>query len=96
MEPSRTQYSRDPTPWERRAGEKHFRELRAAYALGGERAVEDLGARGFTDTTDPWTFTSVPRYDEVANRGLSLCRGCAADHHAEWDERWSEYHAGLM
>jgi hypothetical protein len=96
MESSRTQYSRDPTPWEQRAGEKRYRELRAAFALGGAQAVEDLGARGFTDTTDPWMFTSMPRYDKVENRALSLCRGCAADHHAEWDERWSEYYAGLL
>ena len=96
MEASRTQYTRDPTPWERRNGEKRYRELVAAYRLGGEEAVAALGAPGFTDKTDPWTFTNMPRDDEVANGDLSLCRGCAADHHAEWDDRWSEYYSGLL
>jgi hypothetical protein len=96
MEPSRTQYRRDPTPWERRAGQKLFRELTAAYRLGGAKAVKEIGAQGFTDRTDPWVYESMPVYDEVANQSLSLCRSCAADHHANWDDQWAEYYAGLM
>jgi hypothetical protein len=34
--------------------------------------------------------------DEVANRDLSLCRRCAAEHHANWDEWWAEHDADLI
>lgn len=30
------------------------------------------------------------------NRDLMLCRDCAADHHANWDETWKEYYASLL
>jgi hypothetical protein len=30
------------------------------------------------------------------NADLFLCRDCAADHHANWDEVWREYYAGLL
>lgn len=30
------------------------------------------------------------------NAPVWLCRECAADHHSLWDERWSEYYAGLL
>lgn len=36
------------------------------------------------------------RSDRVANRDRSLCRDCAEEHHADWDERWQEYYGGLL
>lgn len=30
------------------------------------------------------------------NRDPWLCRDCAAEHHAYWDEQWDEYHRGLL
>lgn len=30
------------------------------------------------------------------NAPIPLCRPCAAEHHAEWDERWADYYAGLL
>lgn len=30
------------------------------------------------------------------NAPIPLCRACAKEHHSEWDERWAEYHSGLM
>lgn len=30
------------------------------------------------------------------NRPLLLCRSCANEHHAHWDERWDEYYSGCM
>lgn len=30
------------------------------------------------------------------NAPLALCRPCAEEHHANWDERWAEYQAGLL
>jgi len=98
MEPSRTRYSRDPTPWEERAARKRYRALIAALALGGQQALNDMGAPHFSPKA--WSENDFvllcSRDDEVANRDLSLCRGCAADHHAEWDERWSEYYSELL
>jgi hypothetical protein len=28
------------------------------------------------------------------NRPVPLCRPCAEEYHAYWDERWAEYYAG--
>jgi hypothetical protein len=33
---------------------------------------------------------------EDPNRSVMLCRECAAEHHAYWDERWSEYQSNLL
>lgn len=33
---------------------------------------------------------------EDPNADLMLCRDCAAEHHANWDERWADYYAGLL
>jgi len=30
------------------------------------------------------------------NAPFPLCRDCAAEHHAQWDERWNEYYASLL
>ena len=30
------------------------------------------------------------------NADIPLCRECAAEHHAGWDERWAEYYGGLL
>jgi hypothetical protein len=30
------------------------------------------------------------------NAPLLLCRDCAEEHHAMWDERWQEYYASRM
>ncbi len=30
------------------------------------------------------------------NAPLMLCRDCAAEHHASWDQVWSEYRSGLL
>ncbi len=32
----------------------------------------------------------------AANPDLLLCRDCAAEHHAQWDEQWASYYAGLF
>lgn len=86
----------DPTPWEEHAARKRFRELAAAHRLGGAEAVRALGGGELVAAFTEDDFANFPRPDEVANAPLSLCRGCAADHHAEWDERWSEYYSGLL
>lgn len=33
--------------------------------------------------------------DEIANRALSLCVGCAKENDTYWAEMWAEYHSGL-
>ncbi len=33
---------------------------------------------------------------EDPNRPVPLCRTCAEDHHAYWDEMWAEYYGGLL
>ena len=30
------------------------------------------------------------------NAPFPLCRECAAEHHANWDERWAEYRGSLF
>ena len=30
------------------------------------------------------------------NRAVALCPDCAERYHEYWDERWREYHAGLL
>lgn len=35
-------------------------------------------------------------WDDVANRKLSLCRDCAAEHHDNWDAQWADYYSGLL
>jgi hypothetical protein len=39
-------------------------------------------------TAYPWDGTG-----ENPNRYAVLCRECAAEHHAHWDEMWAEYYA---
>jgi hypothetical protein len=31
---------------------------------------------------------------EDPNKPIPLCRPCAADHHAYWNERWDDYRSG--
>lgn len=30
------------------------------------------------------------------NREVRLCRGCADEHHQNWDHQWAEYYSGLL
>jgi len=30
------------------------------------------------------------------NAPIPLCRDCAVEHHANWDERWADYYSGLL
>ncbi len=34
--------------------------------------------------------------DAARNAPIALCRGCAADHHAYWDDMWATYRGGLL
>lgn len=36
----------------------------------------------------PWDHPDNPNAD------IPLCRECAKDHHAHWDDMWNEYYAG--
>lgn len=33
---------------------------------------------------------------ENPNKPVWLCRDCAAEHHAHWDDMWEEYRTGVM
>lgn len=30
------------------------------------------------------------------NADIALCRDCATDHHAHWDDRWAEYYRSVL
>jgi hypothetical protein len=34
--------------------------------------------------------------EEDPNADVPLCRKCAAEHHANWDDQWADYYAGLL
>lgn len=34
--------------------------------------------------------------EEDPNKPILLCRPCAAEHHAAWDEQWNEYFRGRI
>ena len=34
--------------------------------------------------------------EEDPNRDIVLCRECAVEHHAYWDEMWKEYYYGRL
>jgi hypothetical protein len=48
-----------------------------------ERILEENFGEELPDSEDP-------------NADIPLCRGCAEDHHKNWNERWAEYYAGLL
>jgi hypothetical protein len=59
----------------------------ACLACGATYGVELESSR----TRFPWNGVSVD-----PNARIPLCRPCAKEHHAYWDERWAEYRAGQM
>jgi hypothetical protein len=82
MEPGRTQYMRSPTPAEARWHWHHVVWLEGDHYP--DRPIDVIAL----------PLLALP--DDVANRALSLCRGCADEHHANWDERWAEHDADLI
>lgn len=74
-----------------------------AGGVGGEVAMEDSRTAyphepcQHTDCLEclelrAACFASTPN----PNAPIALCRECAAEHHAQWDAQWAEYHAGLL
>lgn len=45
---------------------------------------------------DPLLPPSPLERFEAANPDLLLCRDCAAEHHAQWNQQWAEYYSGLL
>ena len=40
-----------------------------------------------------YPFDGEPSDPANPNRDVALCRACAAEHHAYWNDMWNEYHA---
>lgn len=44
------------------------------------------------DSRTLYTLADGSGIDTIANRDLSLCRGCAVEHHDHWNAMWQEYY----
>ena len=86
--------------FERRAKEAESRKKKLAkieklgYCEGmshrcdSKKDVEWVASRTFY----VWDIDEEP--DEDPNRDCFLCPSCAEEHHAYWDEMWSDYYSG--
>ena len=61
-----------------------------------ELEIEVLRRLGYYSQPGKVILEPLDMPDEVANRDRSLCDPCAEDEASYWQERWDEYHAGLM
>lgn len=64
-----------------------------AVGAGGCEHCSDLDGVEFEDARTSYCWDGE---GEDPNRPLVLCRSCAAEHHANWDEQWREYYSGLL
>lgn len=48
------------------------------------------------DARTQYHFEGIAGSEQDPNRPIPLCRLCADEHHAHWNEMWAEYRAGLM
>lgn len=41
-------------------------------------------------------FDEDPPDPEDPNADIPLCRGCAEDHHSNWDAQWAEFYSSRL
>ncbi len=41
-------------------------------------------------------YEGVVGSDDDPNRPVSLCRKCAREHHAHWNDMWADYYGGRL
>lgn len=64
---------------------------------GATEGVQLEDSRTAYDTTPFDRFDRINKLDEPdPNAPVLLCRDCAADHHAYWDEMWKDYYASRL
>jgi hypothetical protein len=64
--------------------------------IGEGTACEACGNIGDVQPEDSRTMYEWNGDGDNPNSPIRLCRDCAADHHANWDETWREYKASLL
>jgi hypothetical protein len=70
-----------------------------AALLGPARVCDHCGSLGgvaLESARTAYHYEGVRGAPEDPNRPVPLCRECAVEHHAHWDEMWAEYHASLL
>lgn len=71
---------------------RHKAEYEARRALVPKDVCEMCGTKeGVTPQSSRTAYAEFWLNDDIC-----LCPSCAEEHHAEWDNRWSDYYGGLL
>jgi hypothetical protein len=61
-----------------------------------QKVCECCGRTDGVESEPSRTAYHWDRKGEDPNRDVLLCRVCAVDHHAHWDDMWANYYGGLL
>lgn len=65
-------------------------------ALGAGEMCVQCGSREGVGLEDARTLYVASEENPDPNAPVSLCRGCATEHHEHWDSMWIDYNEGRL